>query len=153
MPYKTIIVAIDNDETSEDVCRRAVDLATTCAAQLHLIHIVEPLPPIAAPGVIGGAPFPPTPTDEEHQQSIEDANQQLSKLATELGEIVTGCEVIESANTRNAIHEAGEAINAELIIAGSHGRHGLSLFFSGSTANELLKDAPCDVLAVRISDE
>jgi universal stress protein A len=152
MPYRTIIVAIDNDENSGEICQRAVDLASVCDARIHLIHVLEPLPPIAAPGVIGGAPFPPTPTDEEHQQSIDDADQQLSKLAAELGEIVSGYEVIESANTRNAIHDVAEAKSAELIIAGSHGRHGLSLFFSGSTANELLKDAPCDVLAVRIAD-
>ena len=152
MPYKTIIVAVDNDENSAAVCRRAVDLGSICNAQLHLIHNVEPLPPIAAPGVIGGAPFPPAHSDEEHQQSIDDATQQLSVLAKELGEMVTGYQVIESPNTRNAIHDAAESNNAELIIAGSHGRHGLSLFLSGSTANELLKDAPCDVLAVRIPD-
>jgi universal stress protein A len=150
MPYQTIIVAVDNDDTSLEVCSRALDLANSCSARLHLIHVVEPLPPIAAPGVIGGAPFPPTPTDEEHQQSIDEANQQLSQQAARLGEIVSGYEVIESPNTRNTIHESAEAAGADLIIAGSHGRHGLSLFFSGSTANELLKDAPCDVLAVRI---
>ena len=152
MPYRTIILAVDNDENSGEVCKKATDLATACDARLHLIHVVEPLPPIAAPGVIGGAPFPPTPTEEEHQQSIDDADQQLSNLATELGDIVSGYEIIESPNPRNAIHEAAEAKAADLIIAGSHGRHGLSLFFSGSTANELLKDAPCDVLAVRIAD-
>ena len=152
MPYKTIIVAVDYDDTRAAVCRRAVDLASLCDARLHLIHIVEPLPPIAAPGVIGGAPFPPAQSDQEHQQSIDDATEQLSALAAELGEMVTGFEVIESANTRNAIHDVAESKNAELIIAGSHGRHGLSLFFSGSTANELLKDAPCDVLAVRIPE-
>jgi universal stress protein A len=40
----------------------------------------------------------------------------------------------------------------DLIVVGSHGRHGLALIF-GSTSNSVLHGAPCDVLAVRIADE
>jgi universal stress protein A len=40
----------------------------------------------------------------------------------------------------------------DLIVVGSHGRHGLALIF-GSTSNSVLHGAPCDVLAVRITDE
>jgi universal stress protein A len=39
----------------------------------------------------------------------------------------------------------------DLIVVGSHGRHGLALIF-GSTSNSVLHGATCDVLAVRISD-
>ena len=41
------------------------------------------------------------------------------------------------------------AQNIELIVVGSHGRHGFSLIF-GSTSNSVLHGAQCDVLAVRI---
>ena len=37
----------------------------------------------------------------------------------------------------------------DLIVVGSHGRHGLALLL-GSTANDVLHGAPCDVLAVRL---
>jgi len=39
----------------------------------------------------------------------------------------------------------------DLIIIGSHGRHGLDRLL-GSTARSILNDAPCDVLAVRIKE-
>jgi len=39
----------------------------------------------------------------------------------------------------------------DLIVVGSHGRHGLALLL-GSTANGVLHYAPCDVLAVRLQD-
>ena len=39
----------------------------------------------------------------------------------------------------------------DLIIVGSHGRHGLALLL-GSTANGVLHHATCDVLAVRLRD-
>lgn len=36
-----------------------------------------------------------------------------------------------------------------MIVVGSHGRHGLALLL-GSTANDVLHGAPCDVLAVSL---
>jgi universal stress protein A len=39
----------------------------------------------------------------------------------------------------------------DLIVLGSHGRHGLALLL-GSTANSVLHHANCDVLAVRLLD-
>jgi universal stress protein A len=39
----------------------------------------------------------------------------------------------------------------DLIIIGSHGRHGIRILL-GSTANAILHSAKCDVLAVRVYD-
>ncbi len=47
------------------------------------------------------------------------------------------------------IHTLANGISADLIVVGSHGRHGLALLL-GSTANGVLHGAPCDVLAVRV---
>ena len=41
--------------------------------------------------------------------------------------------------------------NADLIVVGSHGRHGLGLLL-GSTASSVLHHAKCDVMAVRLID-
>ncbi len=49
------------------------------------------------------------------------------------------------------IHGLAEEINADLIVVGSHGRHGLALLL-GSTANGVLQGSPCDVLAVRVGE-
>ena len=49
------------------------------------------------------------------------------------------------------IHTLANEIGADLIVVGSHGRHGLALLL-GSTANGVLHGAPCDVLAVRVGD-
>jgi universal stress protein A len=48
------------------------------------------------------------------------------------------------------IQAHAEKIGAELIVVGSHGRHGLSRVMLGSTANGVLHGAKCDVLTVRI---
>ena len=71
MTYKTIIVAVDNDATSEQVCECAHALAQACDATITLIHVIEPLYPVAMPGAIGVVPVSSGPTDEEHQQRIK----------------------------------------------------------------------------------
>ena len=45
-----------------------------------------------------------------------------------------------------------EEIGADLIVLGSHGRHGLSGVMLGSTANGVLHGSACDVLTVRVGD-
>ncbi len=49
------------------------------------------------------------------------------------------------------IHRIAEEQGADLIVVGSHGRHGLALLL-GSTANGVLHGASCDVLAVRVGE-
>ena len=49
------------------------------------------------------------------------------------------------------MHNLAKQENIDLIVVGSHGRHGLALIF-GSTSNSVLHGASCDVLAVRIAD-
>jgi universal stress protein A len=45
-----------------------------------------------------------------------------------------------------------EKLHADLVVVGSHGRHGLARVMLGSTANAVLHGAKCDVLTVRIRD-
>ena len=47
------------------------------------------------------------------------------------------------------IHSLAKELKVDLIVVGSHGKHGLSLLL-GSTANGVLQGSPCDVLAVRV---
>ena len=50
---------------------------------------------------------------------------------------------------RQEIHRMASEHGCDLIVTGSHGRHGLALLL-GSTSNDLLHAAPCDVLAVHL---
>jgi universal stress protein A len=49
------------------------------------------------------------------------------------------------------IHRLARELRCDLVVVGSHGRHGLALLL-GSTANDVLHGAQCDVLAVRLQD-
>ena len=43
MPYKNILVAVDLGATTETIIRRAAALARQDDAELHVLHVIEPL--------------------------------------------------------------------------------------------------------------
>ena len=78
------------------------------------------------------------------------AREQLAMLAEPLG-IEETAQHLVLGRPETEIHNTAAEIGADLIVVGSHGRHGLALIF-GSTANGVLHGAACDVLAVRVQD-
>lgn len=139
--YKKLLIAVDLSEDSPEVAERARGLAEGSGAELHVIHVIEPLSfayggdiPMDFSGI----------QDEIHQQ----ATQQLAKFG-ETWKIPADRQYIVLGRPEVEIHEKAEEIGADLIVVGSHGRYGLALLM-GSTANGVLHGASCDVLAVRV---
>jgi len=141
--YQKILVAVDLSEDSAHVARRAVVIANSNQAQIHLIHVIEPLSfayggdiPMDFSGI----------QDEIHQQASAQLERfgESHSVAPENQHIVLGRPDAE-------IHAKAEEIGADLIVIGSHGRRGLALLL-GSTANGVLHGAVTDVLAVRVGE-
>lgn len=139
--YKKLLIAVDLSEDSAKVAECARNLAAGTGAELHLIHVIEPLSfayggdiPMDFSGI----------QDEIHQQAVQQLTRfgEIYQIATERQHIVLGRPEVE-------IHNKATQINADLIVVGSHGRYGLALLM-GSTANGVLHGASCDVLAVRV---
>lgn len=142
--YAKILVAIDLSEDSKLIVQRARSVASNASAELHLIHVIEPLSfayggdiPMDFSGI----------QDEIYQQ----ANQQLHRFAETNG-IDEAHRHIVMGRPEAEIHTLAREIQADLIVVGSHGRHGLALLM-GSTANGVLHGARRDVLAVRVGSK
>jgi universal stress protein A len=142
--YAKILVAVDLSEDSSQMVQRARAVASSAAAQLHIIHVIEPLSfayggdiPMDFSGI----------QDEIYQQ----ASQQLQRFA-QSSSIDDAHRHIVMGRPEVEIHAKAEELNADLIVVGSHGRHGLALLM-GSTANGVLHGAKRDVLAVRVGSE
>ena len=71
-----------------------------------------------------------------------------NEFATQLG-ISEENQHLTFGRPETEIDAIAAEIGADLIVVGSHGRHGIALIL-GSTANGVLHGAPCDVLAVRV---
>lgn len=140
--YKKILLALDFSESTAKLCERGTDLMRHYSAQVHLVHVVEPI--IVDPSYDG---FLPLPLDFEAQMQ-EKARLQLFRWADSMRLSRDACHVRQGA-TKGEILGLAEMLATDLIVVGSHGRSGVGLLL-GSTANAVLHSARCDVLAVRI---
>ncbi|WP_210394865.1 universal stress protein [Motiliproteus sediminis] len=141
MSYSHILLAVDLTEESDQVATRAVELARSNGAQLTLVHVIEPLS-FAYGGDV------PMDLSAIQDQLDEHAQNRLNSFADKLDASVEKLYVV-SGHTETEIHRIAKQDGIDLIVVGSHGRHGLSLLL-GSTANGVLHGASCDVLAVRV---
>lgn len=140
--YKHILVAIDLSPEGDKILERAIELSKQSDAVLSLVNVVEHVTSIYDSEL--GFPEPP---NVEQDLSIR-AMERLERLKSE-HQITDAEGYIRAGTAKHEIIDLAKEINADLIVIGSHGRHGLQLLL-GSTANGILHLATCDVLAVRI---
>lgn len=141
MPYKKILLAADLTDETNQVCEKAVQLCKDANADLTIIHVIESL------NYAYGGDVPIDITDIQNQLH-EDATSKMTLLSDQLAiKPIDIC--ITQGGIESEIHRYAEEQEIDLIVVGSHGRHGLALLL-GSTANGVLHGAPCDVLAVRV---
>ena len=139
--YTHILVGVDLTEESRQVAKRACALSRAFSAKLSCLHVIEPLS-LAYGGDI------PMDLSSIQDQIQETAKVHLAQFAETLG-IEAEHQHLIFGRPETEMHTLAAQIGADLIVVGSHGRHGLALLL-GSTANGVLHGAPCDVLAVRV---
>ncbi|NOT83312.1 MAG: universal stress protein [Methylococcaceae bacterium] len=143
--YKHILLAADFSEHSIEVAQRAKNLSQQFQAQLSVVHVTENLP------ISSSMDGQVMPFDIElNEELMQLTKQRLAKLGTELG-IAEEHQWLVIGSPKIEIVTLAQAHNVDLIVVGSHGRHGLALLL-GSTANGVLHHAQCDVLAVRLTE-
>jgi universal stress protein A len=139
--YRRILLAVDLTEESNRVAVQATSLASAYDAELHLVHVIEPLS-LAYGGDI------PMDLSSVQEQIHDQAKSHLAEFAATLG-IPAERQYLIFGRPESEIQRVAEAKEVDVIVVGSHGRHGLALLL-GSTANGVLHGATCDVLAVRV---
>jgi len=146
MPYTHVLIAIDFSATSARVAARAVEIARQNGARLTLLHVVDYLPPLGFADDL--LPSPALLVDEDElikRGKISlDAFINKEKLPPEISRhVLLGA-------PKQEIVDFAQAQGVDLIVLGSHGRHGLDRLLGG-TASSVLNHAACDVLAVRVT--
>jgi universal stress protein A len=81
---------------------------------------------------------------------LEAEKKRLMQIGDRLGVALTNRWLIWGTPKQEIVVLA-EQEGFDLIVVGSHGRHGLSLLL-GSTANSVLHHAGCDVMAIRLQN-
>lgn len=142
--YKHLLIGLDLSPESQQVVDRVKQLFADREVKISICHILEPLA-FTYSGDI------PVDLSDVQVQLEEQARQRLATLAEQLN-VSEEDQHIVLGQPANEMRRMAKEENIDLIIVGSHGRHGLALIF-GSTSNSVLHGAPCDVLAVRINEE
>jgi universal stress protein A len=139
--YKHILFATDLTDDTDYILSKVQSMRGFTNAKLSLVHVVEPMP---------GYSYAYLGIEDIEGQLIDEAKTALTKLGQKLN-VDAKDQRVEIGPTKSKILAAAKELNADLIICGSHGRHGLSLLL-GSTANAILHGAKCDVLIVRLPE-
>jgi nucleotide-binding universal stress UspA family protein len=141
---KRILVPVDFSPLSKKALQYAIKLADEFNAAVNLFHVVEPEVP---PSFDGFMIAPPPLSDG----TSESCTNRLNKLASSARS--AGLDRVETAvGTGLAAHEIVEAAkeqDVDLIVIATHGYTGWKHFAIGSTAERVVRAAPCPVLVVR----
>lgn len=145
LQYKHILIPTDLSQYTDKIADHALAIAKRTKAKVSLVHVVE-----HTPIVYGGGEFS-IPLDINLEETLrENATEALGALAKRLN-IPESNQYIETGSIKRAVLQLAEKLGVDLIVVGTHGRHGVERIL-GSTANAILHAAKCDVLTVRVHE-
>ena len=143
--YAHILMAIDFTKSGEQILAKALDIAERNNAKLSILHVVEytlPLDYANDPMIINWA-VNDNETLEQAKKSLKKFSKQHNLKNVDLN--------VEFGRPKQVISQFVKDQQCDLVIMGSHGRHGISLLL-GSTANAVLHAMPCDILTLKIEE-
>ena len=158
---KRILVPIDFSDATPPVIDLARQLAKGLDAEIHLVHVRE-LSVVAAPGTLGyglaGMPElapvsgVPVPVFDAMADPVPEDQEQKSKLAQWQREIAQAGIKVTLHEPTGAVAEEilnqGDAINADLIVMGTHGHDAMYNLLVESATKGVLKHSTRPVLLV-----
>jgi nucleotide-binding universal stress UspA family protein len=99
-----------------------------------------------------GGMVPPVPAGTEMETVSmwkEELAQFVDPLTRDAGEVEVTTLVKERVNIREAILDHVAEVNADLVVLGTRGKSGLKELLIGTTAEKIIQNAPCAILAVK----
>jgi nucleotide-binding universal stress UspA family protein len=142
--FHRILIAIDASEPAEYAVEAGIDLALKLKAEVALLHVVPPMPT---------AIIDLTLVEADSSGRFEEGKQLLAEYRRCLPKKTQVEEMVVDGLPSDEIVAIAKDWNADLIVLGTHNRHGISRFILGSTAETVLRRAPCPVLVVRHKDD
>jgi len=144
--YKNILIAVDFSDAVDTVIQKAVEVAQRNHSQFTVLHAVEFFPP---PDI--GYDLAPTSNWTMYSEVlIKNATESLKKLCDKY-QLTEVKQVVVLGTAKYEICNYASEYDCDLIIMGSHGYHGIRRLL-GSTANGVLHEMPCDVMAIKITE-
>lgn len=140
---KRILVPVDFSPLSKKALHYATRMAAQFGAEVHIFHVVEPeVPPafdgfmIAPPPVLNGTP----PCSGQLKGLVNLVRKEgVDRVSSTVRAGLAAFEIVEAA----------KELDVDLIVIATHGYTGWKHFAIGSTAERVVRAAPCPVMVVR----
>ncbi len=149
LPCRRILAATDFSRPAGLALALALNLAARFDAEVHLVHVLSAYDPEL---------FGTVETTQEGQRLRRRLNQEVAqRIEGRLQEALAGVNgqaervrtvQLRSLKTAPALLSYAKEHQIDLIVLGTHGRHGMKRLMLGSVAEEVVQRAPCDVLTV-----
>ncbi len=140
---KKILVPIDFSETSKKAFQYALRFAEQFGCEIVLLHVVEPV------GAIAGTPLA-VDIFAQPEEDTTAAEAELACLAAKSRNRQNSfTSAVRMGHAPNEITKAAKELDADLIMIATHGYTSWRHLCIGSTAERVVRTAPCPVLVVR----
>jgi nucleotide-binding universal stress UspA family protein len=136
---RKVLFATDFSQLSDAALGQAAALARDSGAKLLIVHVEEP------PSAYGGGELYYGVPEPDHHA----VQQMLAKIRPEDPAIPVEHHLL-MGDPASEIAELAEKEGVDLIVIGTHGRTGLARLLIGSTAEAVVRKAPCAVLTVKM---
>jgi nucleotide-binding universal stress UspA family protein len=140
MSFRRILIALDDSAIAAHAVEVGTELAAALKAQAALVYVVEP-----------GLAFEPDggiPAAELLAALKRECQAFLAAAAQPSGD-PPPWQFLREGKPADEILAAAREWEADAIVIGTHGRSGVSRLVLGSTAESVVRQAPCPVLVVK----
>ncbi|MFZ2294989.1 MAG: universal stress protein [Polaromonas sp.] len=143
--FKHILLPVDGSATSRRAIDKALAIAEAFKSAVTVIYVIDPY---AFTGVGTDFSYGQAEYLSAAAAEADEAIKTAKQIFEEHGIAVKGS-VVEGHAIYRSILDTAEAVNADLVVMGSHGRHGLEKLVLGSVTAQVLSHAHLSVLVVR----
>jgi len=145
MEIKSILFPTDFSEGSAEALKYAVEFANRYGAKLYVLHVIYDV------AKASGWYVPHVSMDAIYKEIQEGAKKELDNFGVnELGGLKNIERIVLTGVPYQEIMNCAVKNKIDMIIIGTHGRTGIDRILFGSTAAQVVRNAPCPVLTVRI---
>lgn len=154
---KKILIAIDYNPTAEKIAEMGYELAKSMNAEVILLHVVADYTyyssldysPIMGFDTFSNLGVLQTNTVLQLQDA---AQEYLQKCKNHLSDSSIKT-LVKDGDSGDAIIEAANNLNVDIIVMGSHSRKGLDKILMGSVAEKVLRHSKVPLFIIPISEQ
>lgn len=146
---KHILVATDFSPLADAALDRAIAIAVRTGAKLTLVHAEPEYTATPAMGDVEAAAILEWQGLSEELRSSDQASLRARCEKALTAGVKEADFAISAGKIDDVLEDAAKSLEPDLVVVGTHGRTGISRFLLGSTAEHVVRRAPCSVLVSR----